>query len=140
MILALGLFGVELATYARAAPNSPFHELAESAAEQIVFHHAAIGDMAATVQRLMPAMVPYYIPFGGLACVLAGIVGGWMSRDSRPAWFALTPLLMLPGLPVTMLPWTIVIAPLWVLAALVGVLVVRMAIDRARPIGYTHNV
>jgi len=133
MILAAGLFAIEVTVFARAAPASPFYELAETAMEAVAAPNSG-ADMGAAIKRLMPAMVRYYIPFGGLACLLAGLAGGAMSRDARPAWFALTPLLMLPALPVLTIPWTVVIAPFWALAATGGVALLRIVVDRSQPV------
>ena len=128
MLIAAGTLAIQLALCARALPGSPFPELAEAAIESVLVTGSLAGVREPLLEQSREVML-WVVPLGTISCLIAGLAGGAMSRDANRAWFALTPLLMLPVLLFRLDAWSVGVAVLWMAAAVLGANVVRRTVS-----------
>ncbi len=130
MLIAVGLYSLGLGICASWVPSSPIYELCGIAAQAVVEPDSE-ADFYGALTRLWPAVTIWSAWLGTIACLLAGMAGGAMSRDAHRAVFAAVPLLTLWALPLRTMPWTLAIALLWALAAMGGAALVRRRTEEA---------
>jgi hypothetical protein len=128
MLIAAGTLAIQLALCARALPGSPFPELAEVAIESVLVTGSLAGVREPLLEQSREVML-WVVPLGTISCLIAGLAGGAMSRDANRAWFALTPLLMLPVVLFRLDAWSVGVAVLWMVAAVLGANVVRRTVS-----------
>jgi len=128
MLIAAGTLAIQLALCARALPGSPFPELAEAAIESVLVTGSLAGVREPLLEQSREVML-WVVPLGTISCLIAGLAGGAMSRDANRAWFALTPLLMLPVLLFRLDAWSVGVAVLWMAAVVLGANVVRRTVS-----------
>ncbi len=128
MLIAAGTLAIQLALCARALPGSPLPELAEAAIESVLVTGSLAGVREPLLEQSREVMLRV-VPLGTISCLIAGLAGGAMSRDANRAWFALTPLLMLPVLLFRLDAWSVGVAVLWMAAAVLGANVVRRTVS-----------
>ena len=128
MLIAAGTLAIQLALCARALPGSPFPELAEAAIESVLVTGSLAGVREPLLEQSREVML-WVVPLGTISCLIAGLAGGAMSRDANRAWFALTPLLMLPVVLFRLDAWSVGVAVLWMVAAVLGANVVRRTVS-----------